>query len=122
MRRISRKPRKRLWKTLISQFRQITAISWNPSRKSLIGSKFIIEKCFCCIGKLKFNFRFPFVFIQLNLETKNNFLFYRIIAPFPAYKNFSLLKRFLFFCSKPFVYLCIVRKTTIKFNKTKNKF
>ena len=26
------------------------------------------------------------------------------------------------YCSKPFVYLCIVRKTTIKFNKTKNKF
>ena len=35
---------------------------------------------FCCIGKLKFNFRFPFVFLQLNLEIKNVFLFYRIIA------------------------------------------
>ena len=75
------------------------------------------------MGKLKIKFWFPFDFYtELNLETSKNFLFYRIIALISTKTICIKIIANLFFYSKPFVYLCIVRKTTIKFNKTKNKF
>ena len=41
------------------------------------------------------------------LVIQNLFLFYRIIVIF-VYKKFCLLKRFLFFYSKLYYYICIV--------------